>query len=722
MGFKAAVGCSRPFTIITAGLCLPPSRSEGYLVTHLAAAANHLLHESSPYLKQHAHNPVDWYPWGPEALERARQLDRPIFLSIGYSACHWCHVMEHESFEDPEVAQILNDHFVSIKVDREERPDLDQIYMNAVQMMTGQGGWPMSMFLTPDLKPFYGGTYFPPQDNFGRPSFKRLLLAIVESWRTKRPEITDQASRITEHLQMGRLAPSQEDLDPGLVQNLATVLGRAFDGTYGGFGGAPKFPHSMELRVLMRAWKRFGDDQALHMARLTLDRMAMGGMYDHLGGGFHRYSTDQRWLVPHFEKMLYDNALLSVAYLEAYQASGENFYREVVEETLGYVLREMTSPEGPFYSSQDADSEGEEGKFFVWSAEEIERVLGKDLADLVNEVYDVTPQGNWEGHNILNRSKTYDQYARLRKIPEPELRRLLDQGKRKLLEVRSRRVRPGRDDKVLTAWNGLMIDAFAQAAEVLDKSAYAVSAVRAAEFILTRMRTADGRLLRTYTTGANAKFNAYLEDYAFLINGLVSLYEATFTPRWIEAAVALAGVMIEQFWDPAEGGFFFTGRDHEPLIARSKEPQDGSIPSGNSMAATALLRLAKLTGRREFLQKSEHTLRLFRNLMAEAPSAAGQMLCALDFYFGPVQEFAVVGDPVNGETRQVVRAIHRGFRPNKVIALKPATGDLNQGHTMLPLLRDKKSLGSVTTYICRDFVCQPPVVGVEGLEDALAKD
>jgi uncharacterized protein YyaL (SSP411 family) len=685
-------------------------------------SANHLIDETSPYLKQHAHNPVDWYPWGPEALERARRLDRPIFLSIGYSACHWCHVMEHESFEDPEVAQILNEHFVSIKVDREERPDLDQIYMNAVQMMTGQGGWPMSMFLTPDLKPFYGGTYFPPKDNFGRPSFKRLLSAIVESWRTRRQEITEQAGQITEHLQKGdRLEPSEGNLGPGMIQNLVTMLGRAFDGTYGGFGQAPKFPHPMELRALLRAWKRFDDDQALHMARVTLDRMAMGGIYDHLGGGFHRYSTDQRWLVPHFEKMLYDNALLTVAYLEAYQASGESLYREVVEETLEYVQREMTSPEGPFYSTQDADSEGEEGKFFVWSAQEIERVLGKDLADLFTEVYDVTPQGNWEGHNILNRSKTYEQYARLRKIPEKELRSLLEQGKRKLFEVRSRRVWPGRDEKVLTAWNGLMIDALAQASAVLDRPAYAEAAVRAAEFILTRMRGSDGRLLRSFTTGTDAKFNAYLEDYAFLINALVSLYEATFAPRWVEAALDLTAVMIDQFWDPAEGGFYFTGRDHEPLIARNKDPHDSSVPSGNSMAVTALLRLAKLTGRSDLMENAEVTLRLYRNLMAESPSAAGQMLIALDFYIGPVDEFAVVGDLAGAETREVLRAIHRRFRPNKVIAFKHATPDLSQGDEKLPLLADKKLLGSVSTYICRNSVCQAPLVGVEGVKSALAE-
>src|SRR5216683_3254652 len=398
------------------------------------AFTNRLLHESSPYLKQHAHNPVDWYPWGSEALERARQLDRPIFLSIGYSACHWCHVMEHESFEDPEVAKILNDHFVSIKVDREERPDLDQIYMNAVQMMTGQGGWPMSMFLTPDLRPFFGGTYFPPDDRYGRPSFKRLLLALVDAWHSRRSEITDQAGQITEQLQkIGGLPAGEGNLQPDLIRHAVSALSRSFDSRFGGFGSAPKFPHAMELRVLLRAYKRFGSEDGLNMARLTLDRMAMGGMYDHLGGGFHRYSTDERWLVPHFEKMLYDNALLTFAYLEAFQATGEGFYREVVQETLDYVLREMTSPEGPFYSTQDADSEGVEGKFYIWSAAEIEQILGRESADLFSEVYDVTPTGNWEGHNILNRAKTYEQYARLRNISEAELRSSLAQAKMKLL-------------------------------------------------------------------------------------------------------------------------------------------------------------------------------------------------------------------------------------------------------------------------------------------------
>jgi uncharacterized protein YyaL (SSP411 family) len=686
-------------------------------MTPAAEFTNHLAQETSPYLRQHAHNPVDWYPWGPEALQRARQLDRPIFLSIGYSACHWCHVMEHESFEDPEIARTLNDHFVSIKVDREERPDLDQIYMTAVQLLTQHGGWPMSVFLTPDLQPFYGGTYFPPNDRHGMPGFRRLLLALVDAWENRRGEVTQAAGQITEHLrQAAHTAGGTGELTDRLVRNVPAALGRMYDSTYGGFGSAPKFPHSMDLRVLLRAWKRFGDDTALDMVRHTLDHMACGGIYDHLGGGFHRYSTDARWLVPHFEKMLYDNALLVPVYLEAYQATGEPFYRRVVEETLAYIRREMTSPEGPLFSTQDADSEGEEGKFYVWSAREIEDVLGKELADVFGYVYGVTPEGNWEEHNILHRTRSDVQDARMLRIAEEDLQRLLSEGRQKLLEVRSRRVWPGRDEKTLTAWNGLMIAAFAQAAQVLDESTYATAAAGAAEFLLTRMRTTDGRLLRTYSAGSAPKLNGYLEDYAFLSDGLVSLYEATFEPHWLEAAVSLADVMLDQFWDPAEGGFFFTGRDHEALIARTKDPQDNAVPSGNSMAATALLRLAKLTGREEFLTRAETTLRLFHRLLADYPMAAGQWLTALDFYLGPVQEFAVVGDPANVETRRVLRTIRGGFRPNRVVALKaPGT------ESGLPLLAGKTANGTVTTYLCENFTCQAPLVGAEAVEAALAQ-
>jgi uncharacterized protein YyaL (SSP411 family) len=690
-------------------------------MTEHATFTNRLARETSPYLRQHAHNPVDWYPWGPEALARARQLDRPIFLSIGYSACHWCHVMEHESFENEEIARLLNEHFVPIKVDREERPDLDQVYMAAVQMLTGQGGWPMSVFLTPDLRPFTGGTYFPPDDRYGRPGFKRVLLTLIDWWRTRRGEIDRAAGDLTDHLQgLGRLPAGEGDLGPDLLRRAADGLARAFDSRYGGFGAAPKFPHPMDLRVLLRAWARFGDEQALHMVRVTLDHMAMGGIYDHLGGGFARYSTDARWLVPHFEKMLYDNALLTPCYLEAHQATGEGSYREVVEETLDWVLREMTSPEGPFYSTLDADSEGEEGKFYVWTRAEIEQVLGPADAAVFKAVYGVEADGNWEeGKNILHRVKTHAQYARLHNLSEPELRALLARCRQKLFEARGRRVRPGLDDKALTSWNGLMIGALANASAVLERPDWTAAARRAADFILTRMRTADGRLLRTWSVGGEPKLNAYLEDYAYLLDGLGSLYEATFEPRWVEASLDLARVMVDQFWDEAEGGFFYTGRDHEALIARTKDPHDNATPSGNAMAVTVLLRLVKLTGRGDLLEKAEATLRLYRGLLSSHPLSAGQMLIALDFRLGPVEEVAVVGDPAAEDTRRVLRAARAGFHPRRVLALQPPSGDTRSLEELVPLLTGKTAGGAVTTYVCQNFTCQAPLVGAEAAEKAL---
>jgi uncharacterized protein len=687
------------------------------MIIFMSENTNRLIHESSPYLRQHAHNPVDWYPWGEEALRRARELDRPIFLSIGYSACHWCHVMEHESFEDAEVADILNRQFVSIKVDREERPDLDQIYMAAVQLMTRQGGWPMSMFLTPDLQPFYGGTYFPPDDRYGRPGFKRLLLSLAQAWKDQRQTIHEQAGQVTEHVQaMMRLESAGGDLGVELLRNAVTVLSRSFDHANGGFGSAPKFPHPLELRLLLRCAVRFDDDDALGMVKQTLEHMARGGMYDQLGGGFHRYSTDERWLVPHFEKMLYDNSLLAAAYVEAYQVTGEPFFRQIVEETLAYTLREMTSPLGPFYSTQDADSEGVEGKFFVWSQGEIERILGPD-AELFCSIYDVTAEGNWEGHNILHLARGLDQEARLMGQKEDDLRRRLDECKRKLLDVRNRRVWPGRDEKFLTSWNGLMIAAMAKAYQVLEKPEYLQAAIRAADYILTKMRSADGRLLRTAGAGAPAKLNAYLEDYTFMLDALVTLYEASFEPRWLTAALELAQITVEQFWDEAEGGFFYTGKDHEQLIARSKDPHDSSVPSGNSLAVLSLLRLAKLTGRRDLYDKAEKTLILFRDLMVSSPMAAPQMLSALDFFLGPVQELAVVGDPDSEETRKALRIIRQRFRPNQVVAFKPATGASADLEKTIPLLAGKTAQGPVTTYVCRDFTCQAPVVGAAALAE-----
>lgn len=676
--------------------------------------ANRLAHETSLYLRQHASNPVDWYPWGDEALARARELDRPIFLSIGYSACHWCHVMEHESFEDPETAALLNEHFISIKVDREERPDLDQIYMSAVQLLTRQGGWPMSMFLTPDLKPFFGGTYFPPDDRYGRPSFRRVLLHVARLWHEQRDAIEQQAGQVTDGVhEMMRLEAGDSALGETSLRNATAALRRSFDPLHGGFGAAPKFPHAIELRLLLRVAERYQDDDARAMAEFTLQHMAQGGMYDHLGGGFHRYSTDERWLVPHFEKMLYDNALLTPAYLEALQSTGKPFFREVVEDTLAYLLREMASPNGPFYSTQDADSEGVEGKYFVWSSAEVEQILGKDDAELFSSVYDVTPEGNWEEQNILHRSRSDEQEAKMLRLSVTELRARLARGKAKLLEARQRRVRPARDEKILTSWNGLMIAAFAQAFGVLERPEYLSAAQRAAAFLLSRMRRPDGRLWRTWCAGAEPRFNAYLEDYAFLIDALVTLYEADFDAAWIEAAAWLADVMIDQFWDDAEAGFFYTAREHEKLITRAKDPHDGSIPSGNAMAVTALLRLAKLTGRRDFHERAEKTLRLFAGVLSRQPHAAAQMLIALDFYLGPVREIAVVGNAPD-EVAEALQLLRQRFDPRRVLAFKPAVAP-ESVEKIVPLLAGKKSLGDVTIYICRDFACQAPLVGLAAL-------
>jgi uncharacterized protein YyaL (SSP411 family) len=617
------------------------------------------------------------------------------------------------------VARFLNEHLVSIKVDREERPDLDQIYMTAVQLLTRQGGWPMSMFLTPQLKPFYGGTYFPPQNMHGRPSFLRVLQAVHEAWQNQRGQLEEQADQLTAGLrQQMQLEPAAGELGTDLLSNAGSALRRAFDRQYGGFGQAPKFPHPMELRLLLRLWQRFGDDDALSMVRKTLDGMARGGIYDHLGGGFARYSTDAHWLVPHFEKMLYDNALLTVAYVEAYQATGAGFYRNVVDETLTYVMDEMTGPDGEFYSTQDADSEGEEGKFYVWQKKEVEHLLGNHEAELFCDVYDVTDQGNWEGNNILHRTRSDEQEARLLQIPVDELQRRLRESRQKLMVVRSRRVWPGRDEKILTAWNALMISAFAAAAQVLENADYRRAAERAARFLLDRMSLPDGRLYRTTFAGAAPKLNAYLEDYAYFIDALITLYEATFDTTWLREARRLTDVMIAQFWDDREGGFFYTAREHEELLTRSKEQHDNATPAGNSVAALALLRLAELTGQQAYRQKAEQTLQLFRGVMAELPTAAGQMLIALDFYLGPVQEIVVVGDQQSADFQQALRLLRQRFQPHQVLAARGVDEPDGDTAQLLPLLKDRPARGDVTTYVCSNFACAAPVVGLEALEKA----
>lgn len=689
-----------------------------------ASEPNRLVHETSPYLLQHAYNPVQWHPWGAEAIAASRELDRPIFLSIGYSACHWCHVMEHESFENEAIAVVMNEYFVCIKVDREERPDLDQIYMNAVQLMTHHGGWPMSVFLTPDLKPFYGGTYWPPTARRGMPGFQEILLKVNEAWRDRRDDVLHGAEELTNAIRQmaGGIGGDRARLDDRLLRNATARLISIADRRHGGFGRAPKFPHAMDLRVLLRGWKRFGDQDALSVAQLTLDKMAHGGIYDHLGGGFHRYSTDERWLAPHFEKMLYDNALLVPAYLEAYQATGNADYARVVRETLDYVLREMTQPGGGFYSTQDADSEHVEGKFFVWSQDEILAVLGAEDAAVFNACYDVTPQGNWEEHTILNRPETHAQSALALGLDGAQLTAILERCKARLFAVRERRVHPGRDEKVLTSWNGMMISAMAQAAQVLGEARYAQAATEAADFLLGTLRTAAGLLLHSYKD-KQAWFNAYLDDYACLIDALVDVYQATFDARYLDDALGLAKIMIEQFYDDegGGGGFFYTAGNHEELIARNKEIQDGSTPSGNSMAATALLRLGRLCGRRDLEEKAVSTLEFMSAILDKSPTAAGQALLAIDFLLGPTREVAVVDGNRPEEGDEVLKAIHRRFLPNKVVArLTPAMQSGTVPAALQPLLQGKTPRnGAATIYICEHGTCGLPVVGVAGVESSL---
>jgi len=654
--------------------------------------ANRLAQETSPYLLQHRDNPVDWYPWGPEALDRAREEDRPVLLSVGYSACHWCHVMERESFEDPETAAYMNEHFVNVKVDREERPDVDAIYMEAVQAISGHGGWPMTVFLDPDGVPFYGGTYFPPDESRGMPSFRMVMEAVVHAFETQREEIREKAPVTRERLgAIGAFEPRDElpgpaDLD-GAVQRLLGGLDRR----NGGFGGAPKFPPASSLELLLTR----GETEAVE---LTLDGMLGGGIYDQLGGGFARYSVDAVWLVPHFEKMLYDNALLARAYLHGWQELGHERYRRACEETLDWMLREMRGPEGGFYSALDADSEGDEGRFYVWTPAQIREVLG-DEAGPVLDHYGVSEKGNFEGSNILHLPGGADS-------PEPPG---LAAARQALLEARAQRVWPGLDDKRLASWNALAIAALADAGAVLGREDYLDAARAAAEFVLTELRDDNGNLLRTYKDG-RAHLNAYLEDHAFLLEALLALYEATFEQRWLEQARALAETTIERFGDPERGGFFSTSSDHEELIARRKEVGDHPIPSGNSSAALGLLRLAALTGERRYAEWAEGVFALFGKPAVEHPDAFAHMLRALDFNLSPSREVALVGDDLD----QLAAVVRERFRPRLVLAGGP------EGAAEPPLLAGRTAVdGKAAAYVCENFACQLPVTGAEELRKLL---
>ena len=674
---------------------------------------NRLIHETSPYLRQHAHNPVDWYPWGEEAFQKAREEDKPIFLSIGYAACHWCHVMERESFADPETAAILNRYFVPVKVDREERPDVDQIYMTAVQVMTGQGGWPLSVFLTPDGVPFYGGTYFPPTDRYGLPSFKRILLSIAQAWQTQRERLLAGGQDVIERVTQLTTLRGDGDLTPSLLEDAFHALARQFDEHHGGFGTAPKFPQPMNLDLLLRVWRRFHFDRALVMVERTLDHMARGGIYDQIGGGFHRYSVDAMWLVPHFEKMLYDNALIPRVYLHAWQITHNPDYRRIVEETLTYVLREMQHPEGGFYSTQDADSEGEEGKFYLWTPEEIRAVLDAETARVVEVYYGIEPGGNFEGKSILHVPRPPDVVAEQLGLSLTELETRIQAARQRLYEARGQRVWPERDEKILLSWNGMMIATLAEAGRVLSAPEYVRAASQAMNFLLTHLQREDGRLWHTWKDGT-AKVPAYLEDYAHCVDGLLRLYEATFNVQWLEKAHELAAAMIDLFQDPDSGLFYDTGRDHERLVVRPRDLFDNASPSGNAMAADVLWRLGTFLDDERFRGHAEAILRSAADLMRRMPTGMGHMLSVLDMYLGPMYEVALVAGEDPDHDARMIEATFQPYQPNKVVGYIPR--EPIPFLSELPLFQHKVSLnGRTTAYVCQRYTCQAPTTDPETL-------
>ncbi len=605
---------------------------------------NRLIDATSPYLRQHAENPVDWYPWGDEALTRARELNRPIFLSVGYSSCHWCHVMERESFENPAIAELMNRHFVNIKVDREERPDIDSTYMMAVQLMTGQGGWPMSVFLTPDLRPFWGGTYFPPDSRWGRPGFGAILASLAKAWTDKPDEIESSASTLTERIAAKPSYGGDELPGTDALERASTEAESRFDPMFGGFGSAPKFPRSVEISLLLRVYARGGDAKVLEMCEQTLEHMAYGGIYDQLGGGFHRYSVDAQWLVPHFEKMLYDNALLAQTYLDAFQLTRRDLWERIARETLDWVLRDMTSPEGGFYSATDADSGGSEGTFFVWTPEAVEAVLGAEDARVFCRYFDVSETGNFEGKSILHISHALESLARAEGIELEAVQGIIDDGRRQLLAARDRREKPFRDEKALTAWNALMISAFARGAQVLDDARYRDAAVRAADLVLEHMRSASGTLLRVRKDGRSDVLG-FLDDHAYFVAALIDLWETTFDPRWLRAARELADIVLAEFVDDEDGGFWFTSRAHEAVLARRRDDLDNATPAPGAVLALALARLERLTGEAAYRDAAEAFLRSIAGVVEQMSMASSMALMALDFLAEPPVEIAVVGDP-----------------------------------------------------------------------------
>ncbi len=675
---------------------------------------NALINETSPYLRQHANNPVNWYAWNEESLQKAKDEDKPILLSIGYSACHWCHVMEHESFENEKIAEIMNEHFINIKVDLEERPDLDKIYMNFVQRTKGQGGYPLNVFLTPDQRPFYGGTYYPPSPRYGMPSWEQILLSIQNAWEEKREEILHSANDILGELRRIGLAEfSGENLTEDQLDTAFQSFLRYFDRTNGGFGGAPKFPPPMTLEFLLRYYKRTGNEDALNMVIKTCNKMALGGIYDQLGGGFHRYTVDAIWLTPHFEKMLYDNAQLARIYLHLFQITKDEFYKKIAVETLEYVRREMLDEKGGFYSAQDADSEGVEGKFFVWTPEEVLEILGEQDAPPFLFYYDISEDGNFEGKNILNIKNSIAETAEIFELSEEELKDSLERGKQKLFDERENRIKPFRDEKVLTAWNGLMLATFAEASAILDSKEYLEIARKNADFILENLQTDEKHLLRSWKDG-EAKLNAYLEDYANLADGLFELFEVSGNVKYLDESKRLVDLMISEFWDEDAGGFYFTSKDHEELLVRTKDYFDNATPSGNSAAVDVLLKLSKVFGDEDYHRYATTVLKLITSQSkAYSWGAFGRALQALEFYQGAVKEIVLLGEKGN----DLERFIFENYLPNKVVIL---ADDAEKNADFIPLLENRERIdGKPTAYVCENFTCQKPVTRIEELKEQI---
>ncbi len=688
---------------------------------------NLLRFEKSPYLLQHADNPVGWHPWGEEAFGRAREENKPIFLSIGYSTCHWCHVMEHESFEDTEVARLMNDAFVSIKVDREERPDIDSVYMAICQMMTGSGGWPLNIILTPDKKPFYAATYIPKEGRFQHTGMLELIPLIKEVWEKRHEEVLRSAEQITSALQQASGDSRGTDLDESSLTIAYEQLSQRFDEQYGGFGTAPKFPTPHNLLFLLRYWRRTGNEKALEMAEKTLYSMRNGGTYDHVGFGFHRYSTDREWLVPHFEKMLYDQAMLAMAYTEAYQARGKDEYKKTAHEIFSYILRDMTSSSGGFYSAEDADSEGEEGRFYVWTGDEVRQLVGEKEAEIIIRAFNIENDGNFReqaageksGKNILHLKKSLTEIASDLKIPETDLRIKLDEARHKLFTSRERRIRPHKDDKILTDWNGLMIAALAKGAQAFDEPKYAEAAIQALNFILNNMRRPDGRLLHRYRDGQSL-IPAYLDDYAFLTWGILELYEATFDPSYIKTALTLNQDLLSHFWDESRGGFYFTSDDSEELFTRPKEIYDGATPSGNSVAILNMLRLGRIIADSTLEERAAKIGSAFSRNIRQMPSAYTQFLVGLDFALGPSHEVVIAGGSGKQDTRAMLNALRREFLPNKILLFRPTEVEAPDISRLAPFTKDMSAIdGKATAYVCTNYSCKAPTTEIKKILELL---